>query len=427
MDFIDCSETSNTLKAHIPRTNEYYVHGGHIGAGSSAIDPQMGSAISLGVYAPPIRLSGLVDVECRTGTCGFDPFLTVGVCSQCQDISNQMIVTENDSNNMNLRTFTISVNDSSDGLMSLWAASANLAAFPVFQTLASKDLGSTRISRLLAVKSDAVVTETHESGVTGTPAAFDCQLYACLREYHSTMTNNTLNEALVSQTPLPMSPEWPGSISAYYFLKSNETIRNGRWENCTGDDEGLSSYPEDCFWAFGFFPGGAIIRELDKQLGNLTVAVLQGSAMGSVPALRLWRNGTATIESMNDFVSDLADIMTAIIRNTGTEGNSSTYAQGVVTVDATCIRVRWKWFSFLCTLVGLGCLFFLLALRAFSQAPKDRLWKSSTLPVLFCFLDQNMHQATGVEKEKNEMFDFAKRINVLLQEDDDGKARFFQK
>lgn len=119
--------------------------------------------------------------------------------------------------------------------------------------------------------------------------------------------------------------------------------------------------------------------------------------------------------------------MTAIIRNTGTEGNSSTYAQGVVTVDATCIRVRWKWFSFLCTLVGLGCLFFLLALRAFSQAPKDRLWKSSTLPVLFCFLDQNMHQATGVEKEKNEMFDFAKRINVLLQEDDDGKARFFQK
>jgi hypothetical protein len=96
-------------------------------------------------------------------------------------------------------------------------------------------------------------------------------------------------------------------------------------------------------------------------------------------------------------------------------------------VHSTCVRVQWKWFSILCVLTALGCVFFLLVFLFTSSNRKGRLWKSSNLPVLFRSLDGKIYQATGVEKKGDEMFEFARRTRVRLEEDDDGKARFIQK
>jgi hypothetical protein len=123
IEFVDCPEIDKTLKGHPSRIEDYLNNAGHMEAARSAIDPPIASAIGIGVYAPPASISSLVDPKCPTGNCTFNLFFTVGVCSECQDISSQIRVVDSDPSwNIKNGNCTITMADSLERNMSLWAS-----------------------------------------------------------------------------------------------------------------------------------------------------------------------------------------------------------------------------------------------------------------------------------------------------------------
>ena len=87
--FYDCTILVNET-ARIPRTNYYAESGGfHIGAEQENIVPAVQRSVLAGIFNP----SKVPDVTCSTGNCTWSSeYSTVGYCSACKDISDQLAV-----------------------------------------------------------------------------------------------------------------------------------------------------------------------------------------------------------------------------------------------------------------------------------------------------------------------------------------------
>ena len=85
----DCTIPINET-SRIPRTNYYKESGGfHIGAGQENIMPGVQRSVLAGIFSP----SKSPDVTCSTGNCTWSKeYSTVGFCSACEDISNQLVI-----------------------------------------------------------------------------------------------------------------------------------------------------------------------------------------------------------------------------------------------------------------------------------------------------------------------------------------------
>ena len=87
----------------------------------------------------------------------------------------------------------------------------------------------------------------------------------------------------------------------------------------------------------------------------------------------------------------------------------SWYAQGVTWHATTCVRVRWKWITFLVIMVSVPGI--LLVLCESRDVESDRLWESSILTAFSCELEMLQDSATG----KGEMIKVTNSTSVSLQ------------
>ncbi|KAF2467854.1 uncharacterized protein BDR25DRAFT_395060 [Lindgomyces ingoldianus] len=72
-------------------------------------------------------------------------------------------------------------------------------------------------------------------------------------------------------------------------------------------------------------------------------------------------------------------------------GGFSEYAQGDSTIIAVFLKVQWAWLSFLTVLTRLAFTFFTVFLIQSPHSASDQVWKSSSLAVLFCALNDSIH------------------------------------
>jgi hypothetical protein len=86
--FYDCAIPMNET-ARIPRTSYYKESGGfHTGALQENIVPGVQRSVLAGIFSP----GSLPDVTCSTGNCTWSrEYSTVGYCSACKDISDQLV------------------------------------------------------------------------------------------------------------------------------------------------------------------------------------------------------------------------------------------------------------------------------------------------------------------------------------------------
>lgn len=215
---------------------------------------------------------------------------------------------------------------------------------------------------------------------------------------------------------VPSETENPGLIKV---AKANvDAAPEGQ---TTKDDVETAWYPEDCVWDFGFGARYAISQELGRQLDDLDMQRTSGVAVGTIAAKNMWRNGTATLTSIDDYFQALAEVMTAAVRN---RGRTEDYARGQVTVSNTCVSVRWAWLSYPAALVGLAVIFLVLVFAQSPREPSFRVWKSSPLALLFLSMDESRYDANYYGMTKNDINQFAETVSVQLKLDQDGKVIF---
>jgi hypothetical protein len=110
--------------------------------------------------------------------------------------------------------------------------------------------------------------------------------------------------------------------------------------------------------------------------------------------------------------------MTSIIR-TNPADNQTQPVHGTVWYAKTCIVVNWAWISYPAVMIGLCAVFLVLVHIESRDVDSQRLWKSSTLAMLFCELDEEV-VAAARPLQRDAMGDTAKTTGVQLERDVDG-------
>lgn len=181
----------------------------------------------------------------------------------------------------------------------------------------------------------------------------------------------------------------------------------------------------------------AIGTEVIQQMQNIQIASFptafypdgiirfKGVPEGSLLANNLWQQGAANFSTIDRFMSGFADTITARIRN-NRGFNNLDYAKGKIHINATCIRVRWAWVSFLgAAMILTICFLVVLIITQSRNGVTYQNWKSSSLAVLFCAVDQSIQQAITAKKSRDELFEVAETTRARLIEDPcNGTAKF---
>ncbi|KAI0385228.1 hypothetical protein F5Y04DRAFT_208321 [Hypomontagnella monticulosa] len=438
IEYVDCPQVSTDVQVAIARTNNYVAQGGHVGAGESDIDSPMAVAIITGLVDPPPNPATLVNVDCVSGNCTFPRFQTIGVCHTCQDISRdvQNMTGKPGSSPPPIKNYTLL---DADGDVQTWIGMGT-----VFSTSAPVRLES--MSHLMELKILSAPDRW-----AGPPAAFACQMYPCVRTYDAGITNTVRKETVLESERMGQNQLYfPDQERSLFKLASSSALHDGVSAPCERSDspgEGLvkvalanidaapdtiasnndkvdsAYYPASCVWTFGFSSADVIKRQLASELDDAHMQMTGGVTTGPIVAKNIWRNGTADLGSVDTFVRNLTDVMTATIRNRGMDG-SAEYAPGEVLVNSTCVGVRWAWFSYPVILVFFALVFFGLLVLHTPAGSAPRLWKSSSLALLFSNVDEPIAKSVGFGSSHLQMKEVAKVTTAQLVRDDDGRARF---
>ncbi|EKG16900.1 hypothetical protein MPH_05881 [Macrophomina phaseolina MS6] len=412
LQYYDCLEPVAGSIARIPKTNRYSTGGMHTGAGSATLDGPTQVAIYMGLLNPPANSSASVSVDCSTGNCTFPAdsgatFSTLGMCHSCTDISD-----------------TVSVNDTK---------------VPVNYTLESGSwVGRELLASVLAQTSksyeplfdfEALMLNYPDNctadgeGIRPAdcipvdPFAVHCSLRPCLQTYGANVTESVYTEELISSEELPFILD----NGKYWVLGTDKTLENGAWSDCnatthptaantlgigpngtlggTRTSEGGNVtlyYPDPCFWAFNY-SAAVPLREFLYGMfdGNqLAYYAVPTAIVGDLWLQNLYQNGSATMSTVDAYMTGFMNSLTANIRTRG-ETPSSGYVAGTPLASKTCIRVRWAWFAlpsalWLLTVAFLAVLLLQSRFKAHGALSwQQDGWKSSILVPLFHGFDRD--------------------------------------
>ncbi|KAF2126905.1 hypothetical protein P153DRAFT_398990 [Dothidotthia symphoricarpi CBS 119687] len=448
--FVQCPESRDDLDANISKTNYYNAAGPHTGAIKNEIDGPMNGAINRALNDPPANASSVVSTNCRSGNCTYPLFSTVGVCHKVESIPEEIRVNLLESTSGQpypgpTRNVTLLTNG-------MWVANyTGYTVAPICKTQTSSSMGDGTLLSLKMLMDwttpvrdyDKDTTEEDPNGLL----AFNLEIFPCIRTYQSSITNFILDEKLIATTQIGLSRR-PGFFG--FLLGTSQTLRNGKWEKClssqtpgpgleeiveadidaapTGEPVPESPtifYPQDCIWKFAQSSLFAIHDALDDAIGHLELDLDTNYyiPVGSVAAKSICGVGVEkSSKSVDNFLQNLTDVMTATIRRRGS-GGAAEYVQGITTVQSTCIEIRWAWFTYPVVLVLLTTSFFLLVTLKSHNGQKS-IWKSSSLAVLFCSLDETMRERTRSAWGRDDIFQYAEETQAQLVSDSEGKAVF---
>lgn len=412
----------------------------------------MQAAIYMGLLSPPANSSATVAAGCQTGNCTFAhdggaTFSTLAMCQSCIDISDT--IAYNTSDMYAQRPASIPSGAQIDGLYVMFASMENSASFPdsVFSF-------------------EALMSHGLDPGNNTDDFAVACGMVPCLKTFGANVTDNAYREVEISSDDLV----W--SYHAGFTLAVNRTLRNGTWESCAPtphnttsntlrinttsmgllgqvSDDGVEHsvsptidlqdasvaavslwYPDDCVWWLGTLLADATSEYLSGFFDNKTLDTPYwsrgaSSAQGDLWLLNLYRNGTATMDTVGAYMDGLVWSMTANIRQTSGDSGSLGAATGQMQAVESCLEVRWAWLSLPASLLGLEVAF-LAAIMIYSRSNKEWHgdWKGSSLALLFHGLEY--HAAASREKEvaavgahepcdKNDMLKVAEGMKVQLR------------
>lgn len=406
----------------LPRTNYFFQDGGiHIGADKQSIIPEVQSAINTGLFSPSL----VPPFNCATGNCTWDSkYSTVGWCSQCEDVSNQVTITNTtydatpgpNSIRGNL-TSSLSRYISTNNPL-LGPTNQNNGAYAAVGTEQMAVMGGTPGSDLNSLSVDFLLGLTNFETLNPSTmqpwsdcnttvanqtlwkcrgyGAARCSLKPCVKTFNATIKAGKLTETL-----LDTSTNWGPLMSDYYtyFMLDTQCINpveremliqggynidpTQRWigYNMTfewvrlGESVVLinNSFPESMARR-GCIYGQDQLFEVsftswfwDNFSGKITgpapdLSLPLGSFQGSQQLLTIYDYGKVSFESVAQSFENISVSLTNYIRQNG-NSNYSAPAVGHVVQYKTCVAVRWAWLTYPATLVALTVCFFVLMVK----------------------------------------------------------------
>ncbi|KAF2136006.1 uncharacterized protein K452DRAFT_345190 [Aplosporella prunicola CBS 121167] len=436
-----CLQPVDGMKAQIPRTNNYHIHGppGGINSVGNELDSSIQLAFYTGLFSSLANASAPLAVKCLTKNCTFaeedsGAFQTLAICHSCQDISNE--VTWNSSaKEYELPVFSrenrsISLTPCNDSKCKAYSISSHHPA----------------PSNLWEI--EALLRKNHsdcwQEPCSPTPFAVGCSLRPCLKTYGANVTNGDYKE--IERGVEFLASDEDGDFS----LASKQILRDGKWRDCEKSQEYSENtpvlvdlrdktihgrkldtyymrphyppekvwYPRDCVWNMDYYTSRAI-RDFLSGMYNGNQLYHYPSEDVNIIYSNIWlqllyQNGSATMDTVNSYWKNIAEAMTAQIRHSATGPESTRYAFGKAWSQQTCIHVRWAWISFPAMLMVLSFCFFVAVMFQSWENEWKGDWKSSALAPIFHGLGQGCDLQES-KMMKDDMYSTSKDMRVRLQ------------
>lgn len=451
-----CSRVIKGESATVPYSNNYTA--GFSGMeGESQLDPQMESAMYVGLLDPPANTSAALEFECRTGNCSFPStddgatFLSLALESRCADIGSDVV--------FSIRNFTGPYNQTLTELTAnimLPGYSLQLGNWSGYVMQSGSRTPTDRPSHfleqivLLMISSDwgyrAEPQDTH---------AFECKFYPAVNTYSANITNGVLLEQVLDSQRMDVSA-MPHYISHALFMV-NRTIREGKWHECTENPEPSEEHSMPVSHGLPHDPRGTVIvTELPPEMltdpsnnimwwprdcvywlpsqtleglsdsisnllgsGNLSYNWPIERPAGSPWSVNLWNNGTPTLDTVQAIMDGMTRSVTARLRQGDGFSVNIGPLNGMVWGSQTCVRVKWMWLALPAGLLLLTIVFLFLTIIK-TRSRHARIWKSSIFAVLYSGLDEQTRQADGRVASLEEMKAAADRATVRLEDTKEG-------
>lgn len=401
--------------------------------GSMGFDAQ--SALRSGLFSKP----DAVQPRCSTGNCTFATYSTVGYCSHCRDISEDLKFTSlpvpvdqdwsscipaYDNQNYVITSylpsgFSMIWNTSGKGTPDV--LSGRLLEYPAtFELIVGKtSFSDLRIDPTTGANRswcDSQFGLDDDWRCRGYGAA-TCSLFPCVRTYNTTVIAGSVTESLVEHSTLEILRNRAHGDEGQSRLvlvntscvspdDEQQLLKQGfqtdsRWlvYNTSNDFN-----PGIIYAAEAAFPGSMLARGctyifddlmLDMSLWNFFSDFLTGNVTGKSTCYHnlisfsgpselqvLYNSSNVSFQGIQETFDNVATSFTNYMRINGHE-NYSTPAQGIVWHYATCLEVRWSWITLPVVLAAMTMLCLLpMTVRATLRADVPT-WKTGLLPLAF--------------------------------------------
>jgi len=228
---VTCQQANPSAIASVPITN--FAAGGtfRFGAGQWRLTPDFQGALVDGLTAPLSNVSiPTLSAACTTGNCTFPSYAgvthsTMGLCSACVDLTNHITLIPGTKTNYTLPGGPFVDASDAGGTSSpilnvqpntlKWLPQSSLE--PHNAAFSSSAINMTMIA-LTRFSQGTNITISSPYSLEWHPFAVTCAIHPCLRNYHGAVSNNILNETLLST--VPAIPAAEGEFSSNGFHSS---------------------------------------------------------------------------------------------------------------------------------------------------------------------------------------------------------------
>ncbi|KAH0172827.1 hypothetical protein KCU67_g1555, partial [Aureobasidium melanogenum] len=412
--------TTDDAHAFIPCTNNYTLHGGHIGAELESLDLLTQAAIYKGVY----NSYSPVEATCSSGNCTFGDYRTLGMCSSCQHVSinSSDIHKTCDGNRYCNYTLTDGPVMSMPGTPTILNISTVVSGGEVNN--AAPNLSGLSLTRLLGRIGPAL----------DELIAFECTLYPCIRTYTASVAKGNISEVLLSTSPVPLVDSKDNPVFAPFWATPMPCLIDGTFHNATEFTtpnttniiptsgllpENQTAYlPPSCVFSYADPIGMAEYLATFLSGSVNTWAMATPDWLGQLVAINR-TSAYPTFDLIDTAWNALAESLTVHMRQNGDASNSPP-AIGAVYQTETRIQVQWPWLSYPASLLLLALAFMVATIYNSALHTRDRVWKGSPLPLMLHGVDDEIRSEQQHKTELKEMEVMARQLRVQIQEKDDG-------
>jgi hypothetical protein len=459
-----CHRLQSGVLAEVPRANNCTGLGAYTGPAVAALDAGMTAAMYTGL----LNNSQAVEAQCSTGNCTFtaspdtvESYQTFGFTSICVDIEKEFRGMDQVGTSWSIP----SLGNNSEVSSWLGNSTRTLSTGSMYQR---GDYPPATFGHYWPIEQNATAllqfaaltvavdwtcyrdhVNTLDTERCMKPVGAECKLWPAVQSIKGSVELGELQETVTSKTFLQYD-----QLAGSWLHVSSRVLRNGTWQDCTpsrtesleqpvpinnntiwrpkSDEkypEGLQWYTQDCVWTIDYQTDIALREQLNLLFTDRGVQ-LKGAlgradmSWGDVWIKQIYRNGTASASTIGEQIGQLASSMTAYNRMKPRPETTLGFAYGDANKVETCVQVRWPWIAFPATLVLLSSIFLALTIRSTKQGSSSvsgrKVWKTSSLAVLFNGLDEHLLKNQGPMVRKSEMVDRAAKLKVVLEFEDDG-------
>lgn len=404
------------------------------------LDPNMQLAVLNGLAQKGTAL----DPKCPSSRCEYPEFATLGICSTCQDVteeSNQTCVSVPESalsyhgpvmpegaladapvnctysspNGLKINplptSFAIQGKDSYKVSRVPWNSVTSTSLFT--QLIEEKDGNATDILQMLAAQypereNYVIYTPENSTKPEKKPSLSQCSVYFCEQQFpNSTYTSSdhkspqpSRSQALEFDFARQLQPvEGPiADIKALYmFHPLNESKTYSTNSTYTIETETMSD-----------------LVELLQSLFNITENGFGNSNKQGTPMAVL-----ATSQNISESMDSMATSMTNVIR----QNLAASHVPGQLYYNETFIQVRWPWIIYPVALIVISIVF--MSTTAVANRGQPVLWKSSIFPLLLGELEVTPEkQKIANLRHMEEIYHESKNIQVMVHDREDQPLLF---